>query len=75
MSIVNGLGPGDLAAVGHTMYGVPQNFTTDKARLKKAIDTTAFGRLQIPPVQGRDLNGNPLSVRGGPADKRTRGLK
>ena len=42
-SIVNGLGPGDLAAVGHTMYGVPQNFTTDKARLKRAIDTTAFG--------------------------------
>ena len=42
-SIVNGLGPGDLAAVGHTIYGVPQNFTTDKARLKRAIDTTAFG--------------------------------
>ena len=42
-SVVNGLGPGDLAAVGHTMYGVPQNFTTDKARLKRAIDTTAFG--------------------------------
>lgn len=42
-SIVNGLGPGDLAAVGHTIYGVPQNFTTDKARLRRAIDTTAFG--------------------------------
>jgi VWFA-related protein len=42
-SVVNGLGPGDLAAVGHTMYGVPQNFTTDKNRLKRAIDTTAFG--------------------------------
>ena len=42
-SIVDGLGPGDLAAVGHTFYGVPQNFTTDKARLKRAIDTTAFG--------------------------------
>ena len=41
--VVNGLGPGDLAAVGHTMYGVPQNFTTDKNRLKRAIDTTAFG--------------------------------
>ena len=41
--VVNGLGPGDLAAVGHTMYGVPQNFTTDKNRLKQAIDTTAFG--------------------------------
>ena len=42
-SVVNGLGPGDLAAVGHTIYGVPQNFTTDKNRLKRAIDTTAFG--------------------------------
>jgi VWFA-related protein len=42
-SVVNGLGPGDLAAVGHTMYGVPQNFTTDKNRLTRAIDTTAFG--------------------------------
>jgi VWFA-related protein len=43
VGVVNGLGPGDLAAVGHTMYGVPQNFTTDKNRLKRAIDTTAFG--------------------------------
>jgi VWFA-related protein len=42
-SIVNGLGPGDLAAAGHTMYGLPQNFTTDKSRLKRAIDSTAFG--------------------------------
>ena len=41
VGVVNGLGPGDLAAVGHTMYGVPQNFTTDKNRLKRAIDTTA----------------------------------
>jgi len=43
VSVVNSLGPGDLAAVGHTMYGVPQNFTTDKGRLKRAVDTTAFG--------------------------------
>jgi VWFA-related protein len=42
-SVVDGLGPGDLAAVGHTMYGVPQNFTMDKNRLKRAIDSTAFG--------------------------------
>jgi VWFA-related protein len=42
-SVVNGLGPGDLAAVGHTMYGLPQNFTTDKSRLERAIDATAFG--------------------------------
>ena len=41
--VVDSLGPGDLTAVGHTMYGVPQNFTTDKARLKRAIDSTAFG--------------------------------
>ncbi len=42
-SIVDSLGPGDLAAVGHTFYGVPQNFTTDHARLKRAVDATAFG--------------------------------
>ncbi len=41
--IVDSLGPGDLAAVGHTIYGVPQNFTTDKNRLKRAIDSSAFG--------------------------------
>jgi VWFA-related protein len=41
--VVDSLGPGDLAAVVHTFYGVPQNFTTDKARLKRAIDNTAFG--------------------------------
>jgi VWFA-related protein len=41
--IVNSLGSGDLAAVGHTIYGGPQNFTTDKARLKRAIDSSAFG--------------------------------
>ena len=42
-AVVDGLAPGDLAAVGHTMYGVPQNFTTDHARLKRAIDASAFG--------------------------------
>ncbi len=41
--IVDSLGPGDLAAVGHTIYGAPQNFTTDKAQLKRAIDSDAFG--------------------------------
>ena len=41
--MVDSLGPGDIAAVAHTFYGVPQNFTADKARLKRAIDTTAFG--------------------------------
>ena len=41
--VVDSLGPGDLAAVGHTIYGVPQNFTRDKSRLKRAIDSSAFG--------------------------------
>ena len=41
--VVDSLGPGDLAAVGHTIYGGPQNFTSDKARLKRAIDSSAFG--------------------------------
>jgi VWFA-related protein len=41
--IVDSLGPGDLAAVGHTIYGDSQNFTTDKTRLKRAIDSGAFG--------------------------------
>jgi VWFA-related protein len=41
--IVDSLGPADIAAVGHTIYGVPQNFTTDKIRLKRAIDSSAFG--------------------------------
>jgi VWFA-related protein len=42
-AVVDGLAPGDLAAVSHTFYGTPQNFTTDRARLKRAIDATAFG--------------------------------
>ena len=39
--IVDSLGPGDLAAVTHTMYGGPQNFTSDRGRLKRAIDSSA----------------------------------
>ena len=42
-AVVDGLAPGDLAAVSHTFYGTPQNFTTDRARLKRSIDATAFG--------------------------------
>jgi VWFA-related protein len=42
-AVVDGLAPGDLVAVTHTFYGTPQNFTTDRARLKRAIDATAFG--------------------------------
>jgi VWFA-related protein len=41
--VVDSLGPGDLAAVAHTVYGVSQNFTADKGRLKRAIDSSAFG--------------------------------
>ncbi len=43
LRVVDSLGPGDLAAVAHTMYGISQNFTTDKSRLKRAIDTSAYG--------------------------------
>ena len=43
-AVVDSLGPGDVAAVAHTFYGVPQNFTTDKARLKRAIDTRPSAR-------------------------------
>ena len=37
----------------HTFYGVPQNFTADKTRLKRAIDTSAFG-TQIR-AEGQDV--------------------
>ena len=54
--IVDSLGPGDLAAVGHTIYGVPQNFTTDKSRLKRAIDEhqddEVFGRTRRRRLRG-----------------------
>jgi VWFA-related protein len=41
--VVDSLGPGDLAAVAHTIYGVTQNLTTDKARLRRAIESSAYG--------------------------------
>jgi VWFA-related protein len=40
--IVDSLGTGDLAAVTHTIYGSAQNFTSDKASLTRAIDSSAF---------------------------------
>ena len=46
LRVVDSLGPGDLAAVGHTIYGIAQNLTTDKSRLKRAIDTTAMGTIK-----------------------------
>ncbi len=53
--IVDSLGPGDLAAVGHTIYGVPQNFTTDKSRLKRAIDSSAYGTNRRPEFPGQPV--------------------
>ncbi len=46
LRVVDSLGPGDLAAVGHTIYGIAQNLTTDKMRLKRAIETTAMGTVK-----------------------------
>jgi VWFA-related protein len=46
LRVVDSLGPGDLAAVGHTIYGVMQNLTADKSRLKRAIETTAMGSIK-----------------------------
>lgn len=46
LRVVDSLGPGDLAAVGHTIYGVTQNLTADKSRLKRAIETTAMGTVK-----------------------------
>jgi VWFA-related protein len=43
MRVVDSLGPGDLAAVVHTIHGIAQNLTSDKARLKRAIETSAYG--------------------------------
>ena len=51
--VVDSLGPGDLTAVGHTIFGVPQNFTADKSRLKRAIDSSAFGTQKRP--EGEEL--------------------
>jgi VWFA-related protein len=46
LRVVDSLGPGDLAAVGHTIYGVMQNLTADKSRLKRAIESTAMGSVK-----------------------------
>lgn len=43
-AIVDALGPGDLAAVVHTTrLATPQNFTTDRQRLRRAIQSPAVG--------------------------------
>jgi VWFA-related protein len=42
--IVDSLAPGDLAGVAHTFgSGAPQNLTTDRARLRRAIETNELG--------------------------------
>jgi VWFA-related protein len=42
-SVVDQLRPGDLAAVVYSTFGVPQNFTADRARLLAAIRQPAVG--------------------------------
>jgi VWFA-related protein len=39
------MAPGDLAAVLHTNRGIPQNFTSDPARLLEAINSSALGTV------------------------------
>lgn len=46
--IVDALGPGDVAAVVHTMFGTAQNLTTDRQRLKAAIESSAIGTVARP---------------------------
>ena len=42
--IVDSLAPGDVGGIAHTVgSGIPQNLTTDKARLRRAIDTNELG--------------------------------
>ena len=45
--LLDGLGPGDLAAVGHTMFGRPQNLTRDRALLGKAIESSMMGTTTL----------------------------
>jgi VWFA-related protein len=49
-SVVNELGPNDLAAVVYTGRGVPQNFTADRSRLMTAINRpfVPFGEAENP---------------------------
>ena len=44
--MVDGLGPADLGAVVHVLFGEPQNLTTDKARLKSALATSAAATIR-----------------------------
>jgi VWFA-related protein len=42
-AVVDQLRPGDLAAVAYSTFGVPQNFTDDRARLRAAIRQPMVG--------------------------------
>jgi VWFA-related protein len=42
-AVVDQLRPGDLAAVAYSTFGVPQNFTADRARLRAAIRQPLVG--------------------------------
>ena len=44
-AVVEAMAPGDLAAVLHTNRGIPQNFTSDPARLLEAINSSALGTV------------------------------
>jgi VWFA-related protein len=46
LRMIDSLGPGDLTAVVHTIYGVSQNLTTDKARLRRAVESTSMGTIR-----------------------------
>ena len=46
MRLIDSLGPGDLGAVAHTVYGVAQNLTADKQRLKRAVESSAYGTIK-----------------------------
>jgi VWFA-related protein len=45
--LIESLGPGDLVAVGHTMFGRPQNLTTDPTRIREAIETSVMGTVTV----------------------------
>jgi VWFA-related protein len=45
--LIDSLTPGDLVAVGHTMFGRPQNLTTDRTRIRDAIESSVMGTVTV----------------------------
>ncbi len=43
---MDGLGPGDLGAVVHVMFGRPQNLTSDHERLKAALASSVAATIR-----------------------------